>query len=78
LGAVFFSDKGVLEIPHYTGGQTVGGAFVIPTPSNIGDLDAVQIPEFYHPYDYTFFYRNLQQNAELRTRTYLELHGIKK
>ncbi len=77
LGAVFFPDKGVMEIPHYTGGQTVGGAFVIPTPSNINDLDAMKIPEFYHPYDYTFFYRNLQQNAELRTRTYLESHGIK-
>lgn len=71
LGALFYTESGVLEIPHYTGGRTVNGAFVIPEPSNIGILSAVKIPGFYHPYDYTFFYRNLQRNAEQRVRAYL-------
>lgn len=72
LGAVFCDENGVREIPHYTGGQTINGAFVIPTPSNVEDLDAIQIPDFYHPYDYAFFFRNLQKNAELRTKKYLD------
>ena len=72
LGAVFCDEKGVREIPHYTGGQTINGAFVIPAPSNVKDLDAIQIPEFYHPYDYAFFFRNLQKNAELRTKKFLD------
>jgi hypothetical protein len=72
LGALFCDGKGVREISHYTGGQTINGAFVIPAPSNVKDLDAIQIPEFYHPYDYAFFFRNLQKNAELRTKKYLD------
>lgn len=71
LGALFYTESGVLEIPHYTGGRTVNGAFVIPEPSDIDILSAVKIPGFYHPYDYTFFYRNLQRNAEQRVRAYL-------
>jgi hypothetical protein len=71
LGAVFFTENGVLDIPHYTGGQTVNGGFVIPTPSNIDELDAMKIPRFYHPYDYTFFYRNLKENVKVRIRAYL-------
>lgn len=71
LGAVFFTDSGVLDIPHYTGGQTVKGGFVIPTPPNIDDLDDVKISRFYHPYDYTFFFLNLRDNAELRVSAYL-------
>jgi len=73
LGALFLTENGALEIPYYTGGQTVDGAFVIPTPSNIKDLD-VGTPGFYHPYDYTFFYRNLQHNAEARVKAYLASH----
>lgn len=71
LGAVFFTENGVLDIPHYTGGQTVNGGFVIPTPFNIDELDAMKIPRFYHPYDYTFFYRNLKENVKVRIRAYL-------
>jgi hypothetical protein len=71
LGAVFFTENGVLDIPRYTGGQTVNGGFVIPTPFNIGELDAMKIKEFYHPYDYTFFYRNLKENVKVRIRSYL-------
>lgn len=74
LGALFLTENGVLDIPHYTGGQIVNGAFVISTPTNVKDLDAMKIPEFYHPYDYTFFYRNLQRNAEARVRAYLASH----
>lgn len=75
LGAVFFTETGLMDIPHYTGGQTVNGAFVISTPSNIEDLDAMSIPGFYHPYDYTFFYRNLRRNAELRVNSYMKSLG---
>lgn len=75
LGAVFFTDSGVLDIPHYTGGQTVNGGFVIPTPPNVDDLDAMKISGFYHPYDYTFFFRNLRQNVEVRIRAYLRVRG---
>jgi hypothetical protein len=71
LGAVFFTENGVLDIPRYTGGRTVNGGFVIPTPSNIGELDAMKINEFYHPYDYTFFYRNLKENVKARIQSYL-------
>jgi hypothetical protein len=74
LGAVFFTENGVQEILHYTGGQTVNGGFVIPEPSNLQDLDAMKIPGFYHPYDYTFVFRNLQANAALRVGAYLAKH----
>lgn len=74
LGALFLTENGVLEIPHYTGGQTVNGAFVIPRPANFGNLDGIKIPDVYHAYDYTFFYRNLQRNAEIRAKAYLASH----
>ncbi len=72
LGAVFCDEKGSGKSRIIREEQTINGAFVIPAPSNVKDLDAIQIPEFYHPYDYAFFFRNLQKNAELRTKKFLD------
>lgn len=70
LGAVFFTDCGVLDIPHYSGGQTVDGAFIVPKPFNAEQINS-ENPGFYHAYDYNFFYRNLMENVSVRVRAYL-------
>ncbi len=70
LGAVFFSGGGVQEIPHYSGGQTVGGALIVPRPFNAEQLNSDN-PGFYHAYDYNFFYRNLMENVAVRVKAYL-------
>ena len=70
LGAVFFTESGVQEIPHYSGGQTVDGAFVVPRPFNAEQLNSGN-PGFYHRYDYNFFYKNLMENVRVRVEAYL-------
>lgn len=70
LGAVFFTDSGVLDIPRYSGAQTVDGALIVPKPFNAQQLNS-ENPGFYHAYDYNFFYRNLMENVSTRVRAYL-------
>lgn len=69
LGAVFFSDDGRHEIPYYTSATTVNGALVIPSPQQ---PELLELPSkgFYHRYDYSFFYRNIEQNAKDRIKAF--------
>lgn len=65
------------EIDHYTGAQSNNGALVInpmalPYPANYFNLlpPYNTLPGWYHSYDYTFFYRNLQQDVIDRIEVY--------
>ncbi len=64
------------EVAHFTGAQSEDGALVI-NPSALaypvvqGDLNApYDQASYFHNYDYTFFYRNLEQNVVDRIRAY--------
>ncbi len=71
LGALFFTDAGEVEIPAFTGARTVSGALVIPEPSRT-DLVKTPFHGFYHPYDYTFFYRNIEKNVAERVAAFFK------
>jgi hypothetical protein len=63
------------EIDHYTGAQNENGALVINNPSlppaNQGNLvTPYDVAPFFHNYDYTFFYRNLEKNVVSRINAY--------
>jgi hypothetical protein len=65
------------EIFNYTGAQSNNGALVIdptalPAPAEYKNLVSPYntLPGWYHSYDYTFFYRNLQQNVVDRITAY--------
>ncbi len=78
LGAVFFNEKTSAierEIPQYIGAQIdlKKGALIVTPPEA---LELGHFPEgVYHRFDYSFFYRNLQQNAAQRVKAYLEKAG---
>ncbi len=73
LGAVFFTGADKVEIANFTGAQTIDGALIIPKPTRV---DLVQDADsgFYHPYDYTFFYRNIEKNVSERISAYMKQH----
>lgn len=56
--------------PHYTGAQAKGDALVVPDSENMSSLP-VPFKDFYHTYDYPFFFCNIQENAKLRTESFL-------
>ena len=64
------------EIAGYTGAQSKDGALVIdpsalPAPATQPNLNSpYNTAPFFHNYDYTFFYRNLEQNIVDRVSTY--------
>ena len=65
------------EINHYTGAQSNDGALVIdpsvlPAPANYQNFFAPYntLPGWYHGYDYSFFYRNIEQNVIDRIEAY--------
>lgn len=65
------------EVDHYTGAQSANGALVIdptalPAPANYANLFAPYntLPGWYHGYDYSFFYRNIEQNVVDRVEAY--------
>jgi len=65
------------EVNHYTGAQSSHGALVIdpaalPAPANYQNFFAPYntLPGWYHGYDYTFFYRNIEQNVIDRIKAY--------
>ena len=65
------------EINHYTGAQSNNGALVInptelPAPANYQNFFAPYntLPGWYHGYDYSFFYRNIEQNVIDRIQAY--------
>lgn len=70
LGAVFDIDGVKIEIPNYSGAQVIDGALIVPRPSNAEDLKTPK--GFYHSYDYSFFYRNLEKNVSDRVAAYLK------
>ncbi len=81
LGAVFFDQDHHLqkEISNFTGAYIdAQGALVADTPDPDDYYNAAH-PVFprgiYHAYDYTFFYRNLQENAGRRVQAYLQQHN---
>jgi hypothetical protein len=64
-------------IPNYTSAQNNSGALVIdpfalPTPGFYQNLNSPynQIPGWYHNYDYSFFFFNLEQNVIDRIASY--------
>jgi hypothetical protein len=71
LGAVFFTEKGIIEIPNYTGAQTVNGALTVPY-----NLESEYVHTgykgFYHPYDYSIFYRNIENDVLRRIKEYFK------
>ncbi len=73
LGAVFFIDGKRIEVPQFTGAQTVDGALIVPRPDRT-DLVRGAASGFYHPYDYSFFFRNLERNVADRVAAFLKEH----
>ena len=78
LGACFtdYSGSIIKEVPQFT------GCYIDETRGTlkVTDVDGKKYPPvlslfaegIYHIYDYQFFYRNLQQNVELRINTFIE------
>lgn len=69
------------EVNHYIGAQSNNGALVIdpaalPAPANYRNFFAPYntLPGWYHGYDYTFFYRNIEQNVIDRIKAYKPEH----
>ncbi len=69
------------EVNHYIGAQSNNGALVIdpaalPAPANYQNFFAPYntLPGWYHGYDYTFFYRNIEQNVIDRIKAYKPQH----
>lgn len=65
------------EVKHYIGAQSNNGALVIdpaalPAPANYQNFFAPYntLPGWFHGYDYTFFYRNIEQNVIDRIKAY--------
>ena len=78
LGACFtdYSGNIVTEIPQLTGAyiDPQRGALKVPdvTPEDYPPVLPIFSDGIYHLYDYQFFYRNLQENVEVRLDAYLE------
>ena len=69
------------EVNNYVGAQSNNGALVIdpaalPAPANYQNFFAPYntLPGWYHGYDYTFFYRNIEQNVIDRIKAYKPQH----
>ena len=78
LGACFIDYSGniIAEIPQLTGAyiDPQRGALKVPdvTPEEYPPVLSIFSDGIYHLYDYQFFYRNLQENVEVRLNAYLE------
>lgn len=78
LGACFtdYSGNIATEIPQLTGAyiDPVRGALKVTdvTPEEYGPKLSIFSDGIYHLYDYQFFYRNLQENVNIRLDAYLE------
>ena len=78
LGACFtdYSGSIVTEIPHLCGAyiDPIRGALKVPdvTPEKYPPVLPIFSDGVYHLYDYQFFYRNLQENVEVRLNAFLE------
>ena len=72
-----FAASSRYEVNQYTGAQSNNGALVIdpnalPVPANYQNFFAPYntLPGWYHGYDYSFFYRNIEQNVIDRIEGY--------
>lgn len=72
-----FATSLLYEINQYTGAQSNDGALVInptalPAPASYQNFFAPYntLPGWYHGYDYSFFYRNIEQNVIDRIQAY--------
>lgn len=79
MGAVFFNDQTgefLREVEHYCGAQIDVGKAAVRTA--IPDGENLEIGPYdegvYHRYDYSFWYRNLEQNVVDRINSYLAAH----
>ncbi len=75
-----YAGNQTFEIRNYTGAQSINGALVVnaynlPYPAAYFDLISPYntLPGWYHHYDYTFFYRNIQQDVIDRIEIYFAL-----
>ena len=76
-GAVFFNEKHEItkEIPHYTAAYIASDGALIapdPTPEDFHSAASFFPLGVYHAYDYSFFYRNLEENVAERIKAYQE------
>ena len=71
-----YSGNIVTEIPRLTGAYIDGRRGALKVPDITPEEYPAGLPIFsdgvYHLYDYQFFYRNLQENVEVRLNAYLE------
>lgn len=72
-----FATSSLYEVNQYTGAQSNNGALVIdptalPAPASYQNFFAPYntLPGWYHGYDYSFFYRNIEQNVIDRIQGY--------
>ncbi len=75
-------DVNATKIVHYTSAQNYNGALVVnptelPAPGNYQNLNAPYntIPGWYHNYDYSFFFFNLEQNVKDRIDSYNKVNN---
>jgi hypothetical protein len=76
LGACFTDYSGIInnEIPNFTSAyiKTGRGTLVVPdvNPEEYPAVLPIFVNGEYHIYDYMFFYRNLQENVDVRIKEY--------
>jgi hypothetical protein len=82
-GAVFTDYSGAItrEVPELTGCylDPERGTLKLTdvTPEEYPPVLDIFAPGVYHIYDYLFFYRNLEENVQMRIAAYLQAHSIK-
>ena len=78
MGACFTDYEGniIQEVPHFTGAyiDTERGALKLPdvAPEDYPAGLSMFEEGVYHIYDYQFFYRNLQENVQMRIKTFMD------
>lgn len=72
LGAHLLVKDTVIIKPNYVGARNFKGYLAIDKPKAKKELKIRRFYGNYHVYDIAFFYRNLQVNAALRKKVYLE------
>ena len=81
-GACFtdYSGSILTEIPELTGAylDPIRGALKVPdvSPADYPAGLSIFTDGIYHLYDYQFFYRNLQENVNVRTESYLSENAV--
>jgi len=71
-GALILKKDSLIFRPHYIGARNYKGILAIDRPRDKKELGIKRHSGNYHIYDVAFFYRNIQENAALRKRIFLE------